>query len=247
MFERIVTFGTETTLVESRNFSKLASSISQMNRQSVFFCNVHMLMLSQEDTNLAEAMSSAEIVFADGVPIAWLQRKLSGKAAQVVRGYEVMLAICKRAAKQGESVGFIGSTEPTLDRLIKNLSDEFTGLKVAYRMCPPFMKGEITTNPTEIQFLKESGVQWLFVGLGCPKQEKWIARYKHELDCHILGVGAAFDWLSGAVKKPPHWMEKYALAWLYRFFQHPGRMWHRYLIYNTKFIIKAFPLLVRRK
>ncbi len=247
MFERTKVFGVETVLVDSRNFSAFSSEISMLKGQSVYFCNVHMIMLANEDSQLANAMKSADIIFADGVPIAWLQRKLTGKPAQVVRGYEMMLAVCHRAAKSGENVGFIGSTECVMDGLVKNLCGQFKGLKVTYRYCPPFMKDRITSTFGELQEIKNAEVKWLFVGLGCPKQEKWISQYKQELDCNILGVGAAFDWLSGTVKKPPDWMEKYALAWLYRLFQSPGKMWHRYLKFNTEFIIKALPLLLQRK
>ena len=91
--------------------------------------------------------------------------------------------------------------------------------------------------------MEGAGIRWLFVGLGCPKQEKWAARYGPELDCHVLAVGAAFDWLAGTTRKPPDWTEKAGLAWLWRLAQNPRRMWHRYLIYNTKFILKSAKLL----
>jgi N-acetylglucosaminyldiphosphoundecaprenol N-acetyl-beta-D-mannosaminyltransferase len=109
------------------------------------------------------------------------------------------------------------------------------------------MQGELVSTQEELQTLRDSGIQWLFVGLGCPKQEKWVAKYGKELGCHTLAVGAAFDWLSGSVKKPPDWMERFGLAWVYRLFNNPRKMWSRYLIYNTKFLIKAGGLLIRGK
>ena len=242
MLEHISTFGIETTLVEARNFENLASDLADSPNQSVFFCNVHMLMLAQEDPVLAKAMETADVVFADGVPIAWLQRRLTGKDAKVIRGYEIMLAVCERAAKNGEKVGFFGSTNDTMKCLIDNLCLQFVDLNVAYQMCPPFEEGEITSPQEDLRAINESDVTWLFVGLGCPKQEKWIYKYNNELRCNVLGVGAAFDWLSGLTSKPPGWMEKYALAWLYRLIQDPFRMWHRYIKYNTKFMVKVFKL-----
>ena len=244
---RISTFGRKTNLVETKDFGGLVSELADSPNSSVFFCNVHMLMLSREDKILANAMDKADWVFADGVPVAWLQRQLSGKDAKVIRGYEIMLAVCNRAARNGEKVGFMGSTPKVMKQLVSNLSERFEDLPVAYQYCPPFMQRELVSTEAELKALKESEIKWLFVGLGCPKQEKWIAQYSNELDCNILGVGAAFDWLSGVAGKPPEWMEQYALTWLYRLLHNPLKLWRRYLIYNTKFAISAFKLLYGRK
>ncbi len=206
-----------------------------------------MLMLAQEDLDLAKAMRSADLIFADGVPVKWLQSRLTGDSAQVIRGYEIMLAVCERAALLGEGIGLMGSTDVVMNQLTKRLLRKFSGLRIDYRVCPPFVKGSLSSSLAELEEINESGIRWLFVGLGCPKQEKWIAKYQHRLNCHIFGVGAAFDWLSGEVKKPPDWMEKFALAWLYRLIQNPRRMGHRYLKYNTKFILKTLPILLGRK
>jgi N-acetylglucosaminyldiphosphoundecaprenol N-acetyl-beta-D-mannosaminyltransferase len=204
-----------------------------------------MLMLSQDDPVLAAAMDNADRVFADSAPVAWLQRRISGEKAKVIPGYKVVLAICDRAAKNGEKVGFLGSTPGVMSQLVNNLSARFEGLHVVYQSCPPFMQGELVSTRDELQAIKKSGIQWLFVGLGCPKQEKWIATYGSGLGCHTLAVGAAFDWLSGSVRKPPDWMERFGLAWVYRLLNNPRRMWSRYLIYNTKFVIKAGGFLIR--
>jgi len=206
-----------------------------------------MLMLSQEDSKLADAMDKAGCVFADSAPVAWLQRRISGKDAKVIPGYKITLAICDQAARNGEKIGFLGSTPEVMNQLVHNLSARYGGLPVAYQYCPPFMEGELVSTADELQAIKDSGVQWLFVGLGCPKQEKWVATYADKLGCHTLAVGAAFDWLSGSVKKPPDWMERFGLAWVFRLLNNPRKMWSRYLIYNTKFIIRAGVFLIRGK
>ena len=234
-------------LLETRDFAGLTVELADLPAQSVLFCNVHMLMLSQEDDNLTNAMDGANWVFADSAPVAWLQRRISGKNAKVIPGYKIMLAVCDRATKTGERVGFLGSTPDVMTKLVQNLSARFEGLPVSYQYCPPFMDEELVLTQEEIQNLKDSDIQWLFVGLGCPKQEKWIATYGSELNCHTLGVGAAFDWLSGSIKKPPDWMERFGLAWVYRLLNNPRKMWSRYLIYNTKFIIRAGIFLIRGK
>jgi len=241
----ISAFGIRTNLTETSDFAGLANALADKPKQSVFFCNVHMLMLAQEDPTLANAMDNADMVFADSAPVAWLQRRISGKDAKVIPGYKIMLAICERAAKRGEQIGFMGSTSEVMNQLVANLCARFEGLSVAYQYCPPFMPGELVSTDEELQALKQSDISWLFVGLGCPKQEKWIATYGKELGCHTLGVGAAFDWLSGSVKKPPDWTERFGLAWVYRLLNNPRRMWSRYLIYNTKFLVRAIVFLIR--
>jgi N-acetylglucosaminyldiphosphoundecaprenol N-acetyl-beta-D-mannosaminyltransferase len=245
--ERVVTFGIKSILVETRDFTALVFSLANSTSQSVFFCNVHMLMLAQEDLMLATAMDNTDWVFADSAPVAWLQRRISEKNAKVIPGYKIMLAICDRAAKTGEKVGFLGSTPEVMKQLVNNLSARFEGLSIAYQYCPPFMQGELVSTQAELQALLKSDIDWLFVGLGCPKQEKWISTYGKELECHVLGVGAAFDWLSGSIKKPPDWMERFGLAWVYRLLKNPSKMWSRYLIYNTKFLIKASGILLKGK
>lgn len=240
-----IAFNRKTNVVETWDFENIVSDLADSPCQSSFFCNVHMLMLSQEDPVLAEAMDSSDRVFADSAPVAWLQRRVSGKDAKVIPGYKIMLAICDRAAKTGEKVGFLGSTPDVISQLVNSLSTRFKGLSVSYQYSPPFMLGELVLAPEDIQALKEADIQWLFVGLGCPKQEKWIAAYSNELNCHTLGVGAAFDWLSGSIRKPPDWMERFGLAWVFRLMNNPRRMWSRYLIYNTKFLIKASGFLIR--
>lgn len=242
MTARITAFDRSINLIEKRDFQSIVSEIACNQGQSALFCNVHMLMLSQEDKTLANAMDSADWVFADGVPVAWLQSKISGKNAKVIRGYEIMLAVCKHASRTGESVGFLGSSEKVLQNLAGNLCERFERLSVGYQYSPPFVKNELTSTSKELKSINDSQIKWLFVGLGCPKQEKWIAKYKDELNCNILGVGAAFDWISGQVKMPPKWMETLGLGWLYRLLGNPMKMWHRYVIFNSKFIFKVITM-----
>lgn len=247
MADQILTFGRRTLLLENRDFENIISMIAKATRQSVFFCNVHMLMLSQEDSVLAESMNNADWVFADSAPIAWLQRRVTGKDAKVIPGYKVVLGVCERAARLGEKVGFLGSTPEVMNQLINSITARFEDLSVAYQYSPPFVQGDLVSSQDELQAIEDSGIKWLFIGLGCPKQEKWIGTYGKELGCHTLAVGAAFDWLSGSVRKPPDWMERFGLAWVYRLVDNPRKMWSRYLIYNTKFLIRTGVFLVKGK
>jgi len=240
---QILVFDRSITLTHSRDFGKIVSSMAQQSCQTALFCNVHMLMLSQKDIVLTDAMDQADWVFADGTPVAWLQRRISKTDARVIEGYELLLAICSHSVLNNEKIGLLGSTHEVLNQLAEKLTQQFDGLDIVFSHAPEFMPGELVSPKAEIERINASGVDWLFVGLGCPKQEKWIAKYHPQLDCHVLGVGAAFDWLAGATAKPPIWMKKAGIAWLYRLFQNPRRMWYRYLFFNSQFIFRSVKLL----
>ncbi len=237
--QRINVFDRDLDVAAHREFARHADDLFDCEDRSVLVCNVHMLMLSQEDPELAAAMAGADRVLADGVPVAWLQRRRGRGEACVVRGYEMVEAICARAAKRDEPVGFFGSTEPVLEALISRLSKNHPGLRVTYRHSPPFVEGELYSSAEDLQAINESGVRWLFAGLGCPKQEKWIHAHSGDLRCTCLGLGAAFDWLAGTTARPPGWMENSGLGWLHRLLKNPRSLWNRYLIYNTKFVIRV--------
>jgi N-acetylglucosaminyldiphosphoundecaprenol N-acetyl-beta-D-mannosaminyltransferase len=207
-----------------------------------------MLMQSQEHSALAKAMDRASLVVPDGVPIAWLQRKLGYTQAEVLRGYEALNMLCAEAITANQPIGLFGSTEAVLDALSARLRERHSGLLIGFVHAPPhFTNLHFKPDPSLVAEINSRNLRYLFVGLGCPKQEIWIDRYAGELNCTLLGVGAAFDWLAGTTRKPPGWMEKSGLAWLYRLFQNPRKLAHRYLIYNTKFLIAAMKLLVTRR
>jgi N-acetylglucosaminyldiphosphoundecaprenol N-acetyl-beta-D-mannosaminyltransferase len=240
-------FGRHISIVAHRDFHQLVAEIAQRDRQRVLFCNVHMLMLSREDSQLATAMDQADWVLADGVPVAWLQRRISAKQAQVIRGYELMLELCRFARDQQQRIGLLGSTPDVLRQLADKLQQRFPGLQIACQHAPEFSTGVPQTDAEALEEINHAAVQWLFVGMGCPKQEKWIHQYGDSLDCHLLGVGAAFDWLAGSTAKPPGWMEKAGLAWLFRLLQNPRKMWYRYLNFNSKFLYNSAKLLMRQR
>lgn len=211
---------------------------------SAFFCNVHMLMLSREDPMLAQAMDRATMILPDGVPIAWLQRRLGCEIAKVLRGYEAVEALCSAAAATGEPVGFYGSSKTVLDALVEQLQRRYVGLNVTFAFAPPeFPTSKIQVDAHLVQTINSHNLRCLFVGLGCPKQEIWIDHYSRQLNCALFGVGAAFDWLAGTTRKPPNMIENTGLAWLFRLVQNPRRLWRRYLVYNSKFLIYAIKLL----
>jgi N-acetylglucosaminyldiphosphoundecaprenol N-acetyl-beta-D-mannosaminyltransferase len=230
-------------------FNELASGLEdslQKGCASVFFCNVHMLMLAQEDQELALAMDGASLVFPDGMPIAWLQRRLGFPEADVLRGEVATDLVCRHAARDSLSVGFFGSTSTVLTHLSENVLDRYPDLNIHFMSAPPEIRGEIVVDPALLDEINSRHLFCLFVGLGCPKQEKWALAYGPQLNCNILAVGAVFDWLAGTTRQPPGWTVRWGLAWLYRLLENPRKLWYRYMKYNTKFVVKSVGLLFKQ-
>jgi len=202
----------------------------------VCICNVHSVATARSDASLRNAIDTADIATPDGMPIAWLISRRLGIEQARVNGPDLTLRLCGDAADRGIAVAFYGSDPPTLSRLRAVLAAKFSGLQIATAISPPFRaltEAEITNFTRQ---LNDSQAGIIFVGLGCPKQELWMAENKDRVSGVLIGVGAAFDYIAGTVKRPPLWMQRAGLEWLGRLVAEPRRLWKRYLVTNTIFI-----------
>jgi N-acetylglucosaminyldiphosphoundecaprenol N-acetyl-beta-D-mannosaminyltransferase len=179
------------------------------------------------------------MITPDGMPLVWMLRLKGHKRQPRVYGPTLMLHILEMAAWEQIPVGFYGGRTSVLEMLTQRMQERFPGLQVAYAFSPPFR--ELTSDEDDgiCQAIHASGTRILFVGLGCPKQERWIAAHSDRIPVVMLGVGAAFDFHAGVIQQAPTWVQKIGLEWLYRFSQEPGRLWKRYLIHNPRFIMLA--------
>ncbi len=211
------------------------------NKGYRFICaaNVHMLMEAWDNPGFRRIINSADMVTPDGMPLVWMLRFKGIKRQQRVYGPTLMLHVLEMAAKENIAVGFYGGEPETLDLLVKRMRARYSGLNIVYSFSPPFR----TLSPDEdleiVSSIKELGARILFVGLGCPKQERWMAAHRGQLFAVMLGVGAAFDFHAGRKSQAPSWMQKAGLEWFYRFLQEPRRLWKRYLIQNPRFVVLA--------
>jgi len=162
--------------------------------------NVHMCMEVYDSKKYAEVVNNADLTVADGKPIYWAQVLTGHKNAQQIRGEDLTLALCQQAEKIDQSIGFYGATETTLNHLEKALLTRFPKIKIVYCYSPPFRPLSDEEDEKVIDEINKSEVQILFVGLGCPKQEIWMVEHKSKVSCTMLGVGAAFDFISGNKK-----------------------------------------------
>jgi len=206
--------------------------------ESRYVCaaNVHMTMEAYDHPQFREVVNGADLVTPDGMPLVWILRRMGQRDQQRVYGPTLMLHVCEAAEKEGVPIGLFGSRLDILERLLDNLKDRFPKLKIAYAHSPPFRKFSESERQAVTNDINCSGTRILFVGLGCPKQEQWMAAHRGQVKAVMLGVGAAFDFHAGSVRQAPGWIQSLGLEWCFRLLMEPRRLWRRYLIHNLRFI-----------
>lgn len=183
-----------------------------------------------------QAMNGADLVTPDGMPLVWGLRMLGCKAASRVYGPDLTLVLLEQAAMQGLTVGFYGGSQDVLSGFVQRMTQRFPKLQVVYAYSPPFRTLTQEEDRRVIQEINHADARILFVGIGNPKQEFWMASHLGKVQAVMLGVGAAFDFLSGAKPQAPRWMMGAGLEWLFRLATEPRRLWKRYLKQNPRFI-----------
>ena len=179
------------------------------------------------------------MVTPDGMPLVWLLRALGIREASRVYGPTLTLHVCDAVAAAGVPVGFYGGTPESLRAFENALMGRFPELQVAYRHAPPFRDLTADEDERVVGDILASGARILFVGLGCPKQERWMAAHKDRLPLVQIGVGAAFDFHSGRVRQAPAWLQNFGMEWAFRLAMEPRRLWRRYLVNNPRFLLLA--------
>lgn len=217
--------------------------------ESRYVCvaNVHMVMEAYDDPVFRNIVNSADLVTPDGMPLVWMLRRQGFPEQERVYGPELTLRVCQAAAEEGVPVGFYGGKPEVLRALVDQLKRRFPLLKVAYAYSPPFRPLSRAEEQEVIQAIRASGARILFVGLGCPKQERWMAAHKGRVPAVMLGVGAAFDIHAGRVRQAPLWVQKLGLEWLFRLVQEPRRLWSRYFKHNPRFMMLVLVGALRGK
>lgn len=207
--------------------------------RNVFLCNVHVVVSASRDAAYGDAVNSSDMAAPDGAPVAWMLRRLGVRSQQRISGPDLMWALCARCAEEGLPVYLYGSTEATLAALAERLLAAFPALPIGGMESPPFRPLTGEEDAVAVAKINASRAGIVFVGLGCPKQEHWMAAHRGRVHAVMIGVGAAFDFHAGAVKRAPQWMQHHGLEWVYRLASEPRRLWKRYLVTNTLFIFGA--------
>ncbi len=226
--------------VDASDYVSVVEAILELARAgqggAVCVATVHMVMEAWDDPGYQRVVNGAELVTSDGVPLVWGLRALGVSHATRVYGPELTPRLCERAARQGVPVGFYGGTQQLQDALVSKLIERFPGLDVRFAHSPPFDPLPAAPDLDLVETLRASGTELLFVGLGCPKQERFMALYRDALPCVQVGVGAAFDFLAGQKAQAPRILQDAGLEWLFRLVCEPRRLARRYLVHNPRFV-----------
>ena len=203
----------------------------------VIAANVHVVMEAHDEPELQRIVNEADLATPDGMPLVWGLRWLGQQGQPRVYGPDLTLHVCRAAARAGLTIGLYGSTPATLAALQAHLLQQFPTLTIGYAVAPPFGQPTPAEDEATVRAINDAGVRILLVGLGCPKQERWVAAHCGRVSAVMLAVGAAFDFHAGTVKQAPALLQRAGLEWLYRFWREPGRLWKRYLKHNPRFVV----------
>ncbi len=212
--------------------------INDRNQTYVVTCPVYTVMMCRKDAELRKIVNRAGIVAPDGMPLVFLSHLLGYKSVNRVYGPDLLLAFSKLAAQKGFTNYYYGGAASVPEKLAETLIRRFPGLRVAGTCSPPFRALTPQEDQAVIDQINAVNPDVVWVGLGSPKQDRWIAEHRDQLNAPVLvGVGAAFDFLTGRVPQAPYWMQRRALEWLFRLGTEPRRLWRRYIIYNPLFLL----------
>jgi N-acetylglucosaminyldiphosphoundecaprenol N-acetyl-beta-D-mannosaminyltransferase len=215
--------------------------LSELKTSSyVCFANVHMIVEAYNDPVFNSVVKNADIVTPDGQPIALFLQRMK-KIDQVrVAGLDVFPDLLREAELRNKSVYFYGATDQILQMIIDKARGQFPALKIKGSYSPPFRKLTPEEDVAVTKVINDAKPDLVFVALGCPKQEQWMARHRPAVKGCMLGVGHAFKVYAGVSKRAPEWMQRLSVEWVYRLFQEPGRLWKRYFYTNTFFLWLTF-------
>jgi N-acetylglucosaminyldiphosphoundecaprenol N-acetyl-beta-D-mannosaminyltransferase len=196
-----------------------------------------MVMEARHNREFGHMLNEFTVVAPDGKPLTWLGRSCGFDLSRRVYGPELMETFCKVTATKGYRHYFYGGAEGVAEKLTEVMCGRYPGLQVAGCCSPPFRELTRLEDDAMVTAINASGAEVLWVGLGCPKQERWIFNHRDRLRVPIIaGVGQAFDIHAGTTVQAPEWMRENGLEWLFRLAIEPRRLWRRYLIYNTGFL-----------
>lgn len=210
--------------------------IKELSGDYICVSNVHTTVTSYEDETYKEVQNGGIMAIPDGGPLSSVGRKRGAKNMSRTAGPSYMGEVLRMSAMYGWKHYFYGSTQETLDKMKVKLEKSYPGVQVVGMYSPPFRSMSIEEDKEIIETINSASPDFLWVGLGAPKQEEWMAAHQGRVCGLMVGVGAAFDYYAGNIKRAPGWMQKSNLEWFYRLLQDPKRLWKRYIVTNCKFI-----------
>ena len=219
-----------------RTVSYLQEHLEELHGEYICVSNVHTTVMASRNEAYRNIQNQAAMALPDGKPLTIVSRLRGFRNAGRVPGPDLMKEVFKVSEKKGYTHYFYGSKEETLVKLKRNLLTEFPELKIVGMQSPPFRALTQEEDTEDVERINASGADFIWVGLGAPKQEQWMYNHRGQVCGLMLGVGAGFDFHAGTVKRAPKWMQECCLEWLYRLMQDPRRLLKRYATTNLDFI-----------
>ena len=217
----------------------LNKNIDLLHGDYICVSNVHTTVTSFEEPDYCAVQNGGIMAIPDGGPLSTVGRKRGHKNMQRTTGPSLMGEIFKITAEKGYRHFFYGSKQETLDLLEEKLNENYPGIQIAGMYSPPFRPLTDEEDAAVIKMINDAKPDFVWIGLGAPKQENWMAAHQGKIDGLMVGVGAGFDYYAGNIQRAPQWMQKWNLEWVYRLIQDPKRLFQRYWHTNTKFIWNA--------
>jgi N-acetylglucosaminyldiphosphoundecaprenol N-acetyl-beta-D-mannosaminyltransferase len=240
MTERVWVVGAPVSAVDMRSaIVRIRDWVREKRSRYVCLTDVRSIMLARSDPALDHALKDADLVLADGMPLVWTARSRGVKSIGRVAGPDFMHEICRLSP--GNWTHFLlGGAKGVPERLTQSLTALNPGLSICGTYSPPFLPLSEAEDNEIVERLNSAKPDIVWIGLGCPKQELWMAQHAGRVPGAIMiGVGAAFDFLSGRIPRAPRWMRNNGLEWLHRLLTEPRRLWKRYLVLAPKFVVLA--------
>lgn len=214
-------------------------NIGELSGDYMCVSNVHTTVTAYEDEEYRKIQNGGIMAIPDGGPLSTVGQRRGFKNMGRTAGPSLMGEIFKISASKGYRHYFYGSTDETLEKLYLVLTESYPGIQIAGMYSPPFRPMIEEEDKIIVERINETKPNFVWVGLGAPKQEKWMADHQGKVNGLMIGVGAGFDYYAGNIERAPEWMQKSNLEWLYRLLQDPKRLFRRYWHTNMKFIWNA--------
>ena len=221
---------------------KVDQLVSEREPSCVVTPNVDHIVRLHNDEEFRNIYRDASLVLADGMPLMWAGKFLGAPIKEKVSGSDLLPRICEEAPRRGWKLFFIGGRPGAADKAKEIMEQKYPSIQIVGTLCPDFgFEKDLEQNKQIIKVIKKAKPDILFVGLGSPKQEKWINDNKDLYQAPVsAGIGVTFEFIAGMVKRAPVWMQKSGLEWFWRLIQEPSRLWKRYLIDDPIFFWLVF-------
>ncbi|MFC5472178.1 WecB/TagA/CpsF family glycosyltransferase [Cohnella suwonensis] len=236
-----------TALSFNETLQQIGQWIEKGISKYVCVCTTHSLVTASQHNEFKQALNQAGICTPDGMPLVWALRALGYKQQERVDGTTLTKELCRLSSKNLYRIYLYGCTPSTLDTLKQKLEHDYPGIQIVGTASPPFRKLDEEEERKYINDINQANPDLVFVALGCPKQEIWMNKNRYDVKGVMIGVGAAFDYLAGNITRPPLFIQKSGLEWLFRLMMEPRRLWKRYLYNNSVFIYKYIKSFHRNK